>query len=53
MKKKSCFIWFKNEDSMIVNVNDDMNRPNNDNCDTVLERWIYENYGEEVQNTLN
>lgn len=47
MKKRSYFVWFKTEDSVIVNVKDDVNRPNNDDCDTVLQKWIHENYGDE------
>jgi hypothetical protein len=44
MKIRSYFIWFKYSDSVIVNVKEDVNRPNNDDCDTVLQTWISDNY---------
>lgn len=46
METREYFVWFKHEDSLIIKVKDDVNRPNNDDCDTVLQRWIHENYGE-------
>jgi DNA/RNA endonuclease YhcR with UshA esterase domain len=45
MKKRSYFVWFKSDDGVIVNVKDDVNRPNNDDCDTILQTWISDNYG--------
>ena len=41
------FIWFRSEDSVIVNIKDDVNRPKNEDCDTVLQNWVAENYGDE------
>jgi len=35
MKMRRYFIWFKSEDSVILNVKDDVNRPNNEDNDTV------------------
>lgn len=38
-------VLLKNEDPMIISVKDDVNRPNNPDCDAVLQEWIHENYG--------
>lgn len=38
-------VLFKKREDLIVEVKDDVNRPNNPDCDTVLENWISENYG--------
>lgn len=46
METRSYYVMIKDEDGLIINVKDDPNRPNNDDCDTVLQRWIYENYGD-------
>lgn len=35
----------ENEDDFLVTVKDDVNRPNNPDCEQVLRNWIYENYG--------
>lgn len=43
---RSFVVLFKNEDSLIVDVLEDVNRLNNPDCDTILRYWIYENYGE-------
>lgn len=45
MKIRKYFVWFKEEDCVIVNVKDDVNRPNNPDCESVLQGWIHENYG--------
>jgi hypothetical protein len=42
---RSYVVTFEEEDSIIVNVVDDVNRPNNDDCETILQRWIHDNYG--------
>jgi hypothetical protein len=45
MKSRRFFVWFENEDSIVVSVKDDVNRPNNMDCHAVLEKYISENYG--------
>lgn len=44
---KTYFVWFplSTRDSIVVDVEDDVNRPNNDDCETVLEHYLSENYG--------
>lgn len=45
MTKRRYFVSFENDDSIVVNVNEDVNRPNNPSCDEVLESWVTDNYG--------
>lgn len=47
MKSRKYFVWFEEEDSIIVSVEDDVNRPNNMDCDAVLQEYIHENYSSE------
>lgn len=43
---RSYFVWFKIYDSVIVDVDENIDRPNNEDCDSVLETWVSENYGD-------
>ncbi|WP_099301953.1 hypothetical protein [Bacillus sp. Marseille-P3800] len=45
MDERSYFVWLRNHDGVIVYVEYDVNRPNNDDSEAVLERWITDNYG--------
>jgi hypothetical protein len=42
---RQFFVSFKDEDAITVSVKEDVNRPNNPDCDQVLEEWIASNYG--------
>lgn len=38
-------VLLEKKEDVIVEVKDDVNRPNNPDCETVLENWVNENYG--------
>lgn len=42
--QKCYFVTFKKYEPIFVWVEDDVNRPNNLDCDQVLEDWIVQNY---------
>jgi hypothetical protein len=42
---RQYFVWIEDEDPIIVTVKDDVNRPNNPDCDSVLHEWMTDNYG--------
>ncbi len=44
MKTRKYFVWLEEEDCIVVTVEDDVNRPNNMDCDAVLEEYINDNY---------
>lgn len=46
METRTYCLMIEGEDNLLVKVKDDVNRPNNDDCDTVLQTWIHENYGD-------
>lgn len=42
---KVYLVSFEDDDSILVTVKDDINRPNNPDCDAVLSEFIEDNYG--------
>lgn len=45
---RQYFVLLDGEDPMIITVKDDVNRPNNPDCDAVLEEWVHANYGHRI-----
>jgi len=45
MLLRSYFVLLRNHNGVVACVEEDVNRPNNDDSETVLERWITDNYG--------
>jgi hypothetical protein len=45
--ERQYFVLLKDDDPIIVTVTDDVNRPNNPDCDSVLHVWMAENYGDQ------
>ena len=43
--ERTFFMLIEGEDPIVVAVKDDVNRPNNMDCDSVLEEWKTDNYG--------
>lgn len=43
--ERTFFVLIEGNDPIVVTVKDDVNRPNNMDCDAVLEKWKTENYG--------
>ncbi|MBG9587391.1 hypothetical protein [Cytobacillus firmus] len=43
--ERTFFVLIDGEDPIVVTVKDDVNRPNNADCDSVLEAWKTDNYG--------
>lgn len=43
--KRTYLVSIEGEDSIVVTVEDDVNRVNNMDCDEVLEEYLLENYG--------
>lgn len=48
MNERQYFVAFEDADEIIITVKDDVNRPNNLDCDQVLHDWINENYGSDA-----
>ncbi|MDT0160334.1 hypothetical protein [Bacillus sp. AG4(2022)] len=42
---RQYFVVFEEHDSIVVTVKEDVNRPNNPDCEQVLETWIIDHYG--------
>lgn len=42
---RKYFVVFEHADEIVVTVKDDVNRPNNPDCERVLSEWLSENYG--------
>jgi hypothetical protein len=42
---KQYFVVFEEHDSIVVTVKENVDRPNNPDCEQVLETWITDNYG--------
>ncbi|WCK57246.1 hypothetical protein PP175_29080 (plasmid) [Aneurinibacillus sp. Ricciae_BoGa-3] len=42
---RQYFVIVGDNDPIVVTVKDDVNRPNNPDCDEVLTSWITNNYG--------
>jgi hypothetical protein len=49
MKETRYLVTMKDNDPFIVNVKDDVNRPNNPSCEDVLDDYMVENYGLNVE----
>lgn len=45
LDERKYFVVFEHADEIIVTVKDDVNRPNNPDCEQVLSEWLSENYG--------
>lgn len=45
LDERNYFVAFEDHDEIIVTVKDDVNRPNNPDCEQVLSEWLSENYG--------
>lgn len=43
--EKTFFMQIEGEDPIVVAVKDDVNRPNNMDCHSVVEEWKTDNYG--------
>lgn len=43
--EKTFFVQIEGYDPLVVTVKDDVNRPNNLDCHSVLESWKTDNYG--------
>ncbi|QGH35142.1 hypothetical protein GI584_14290 [Gracilibacillus salitolerans] len=41
---RTFFVVIEGNDPVVVTVKDDVNRPNNLDCDSVLERWVTDKY---------
>ncbi|MDF0729019.1 hypothetical protein PY093_20645 [Cytobacillus sp. S13-E01] len=42
---KKFFVVFDNNEPVVLNVKEDVNRPNNPDCEQIIQNWITDNYG--------
>lgn len=42
---RQYFVLLDGEDPIIITIKDDANRPNNHDCEDVIEEWVLSNYG--------
>ncbi|PAK28275.1 hypothetical protein CJ467_21605 [Bacillus velezensis] len=49
---RKYIVIFKDKDPVVLLVKDDVNRPNNPDCDSVLHLWVAENYGNQEYDYL-
>lgn len=43
--ERTFFVLIEGNDPIVLTVKDDVNRPNNADCHSVLEAWKTDNYG--------